>query len=216
MEMMYFMFFQHILFPPKLSHIEPSLCFRSQVYIMFFSVCLPKARVIILHKSTMMHTCTGLKAFPLGSGFSFGDVKPFELIFPLIYYGGSLFFPLLFIFSARGASWELSWANVFWSSGGALSVCSGWMWEVLCFFGGQWKYAVWYFKGCSICVWEPNRQRHRLPDLLQGASGIWNEEEVILSSSVCLFVFQRWTYSIGSWSYYVHIWLVQLMFARKI
>lgn len=100
------MFFQHILFSPKLIHIEPSLCFRSatQVYIMFFSVCLPKAKVIILHKSTMMHTCTGLKAFPLGSGFSFGDVKPFELIFPLIYYGGSLFFPLLFNFSAQGAS----------------------------------------------------------------------------------------------------------------
>lgn len=92
-----FLFFHHLLLSFKFIQVEPSLCFSSDqisnpsIQYVFFPACLPQAKVIVLHKSTMMHICTSLKALPSGSGFSFGDVKPLEVIFPLMHYGGSFF-----------------------------------------------------------------------------------------------------------------------------
>jgi len=174
---MYFMFFQHILFSPKLIHIEPSLCFRSatQVYIMFFSVCLPKAKVIILHKSTMMHTCTGLKAFPLGSGFSFGMWNLLSSFFHSYIMEGH-YFSLSSLISAHKVPHENCHGVMSSEAAGELCLCAVvgcvryfFFWrtvEIRC---------VVFQRVFHLCVSKPNRQRHRLPDLLQGASGIWNE-----------------------------------------
>lgn len=88
-----FIFCQHLLLSVKLIQIEHALFFSPDQIVnrgihYVCAVCLPQAEVIVLHKSKVMNICTGLKAFPSGSGFCFGDVRPFEVIFPLIHYVG--------------------------------------------------------------------------------------------------------------------------------
>ncbi len=92
-----FLFLQHLLPSVKLIKAEPSLCFSSdqisnQSLRYVLPVRFPWAWVIRLHKSTVMNTCTSLKVLPSGSGFSFGDVRPFEVNFPLIHNVGSFSF----------------------------------------------------------------------------------------------------------------------------
>lgn len=99
---------QYLLLSFKLIQLEPSLRFsldqisNPSIHYMCFPVCAPQAEVIVLHKSTAMHTCTSVKAPPSGCGFIFGNMRPFEVIFPLIHYGGSFFFLSSWI-SARTA-----------------------------------------------------------------------------------------------------------------
>lgn len=63
-----------------------------------------------------MHICAGVKALLSGSGFSFGDVRPFEVIFPLIHYGGSFFFLSSLISAHKVPGEGLSWVDVFGGS----------------------------------------------------------------------------------------------------
>lgn len=131
-------------FKLNLHYVSARIKSATAAYIIcFFPVCLPQA-VIILHNSTVMHICAGLKALPSGSGFSFRDVSPFEVIFPLIHYGGSFFF-LSSLISAHKVSGETCHGLMCSeAASGELCLCAA--------DRGQWKEAVRFLRVFHVCV----------------------------------------------------------------
>lgn len=158
--MLSFIFFHRLLLSFNFIQVEPSLCFGSDqisnpsIHYVFFPVRLPQAEVIVLHKSTMMYICTSLKVLPSGSGFSFGDVKPFEVIFPLIHYGGSFFSLLSSLISAHEVPDEACHGLMSSeAASGELCLCAV-AGSVSCFVEdrGQGKEAVLFLRVFHVCV----------------------------------------------------------------
>lgn len=105
--------------------------------------------------------CTSLKMLSADSGFGFRDVKPFDVIFPLMHHGGSIF-PFQFSISAHNEPDKVCDGLIFTSSiYRALSLCRGCQCELQCFVEdrGKWKEAVWF-------LWVSAKQT--VPDLLCG------------------------------------------------
>lgn len=101
-----FIFLQHLLLSVTLIQTEHALFFspdqivnRGVYYV--FTVCLPQAAVIVLHKSKVMNICTGLKALPSGSGFSFRGCETFWSYFSVHTLCTVIFLPLQFNFSTH-------------------------------------------------------------------------------------------------------------------
>lgn len=119
---------------------------------------------------------------PSGSGFSFRDVRPFEVIFPLIHYVGSFFFSLQFNFSVPGETGHelMSSEAASW----ALSVCSVWRCEL------QIEKRLCRFSGCSVFVWDKQTVSDTGFLIYCVGGGFWGTEQRkwSLGSFVCLSV----------------------------
>lgn len=96
-----FMFFRHLLLSFKciLCIIDPSIDYD-------FLPAHPWLKLLYYTKAQWC-ICTSLKILSPHSGFSFRDVKPFEVMFPLMHYGGSIFAFQVSV-SAQWA-WKLLW-----------------------------------------------------------------------------------------------------------
>ena len=148
-----FVVFQHLLPSFKLIRAEPSLCFSPDqisdpgIHYMFFPAGAPQTDLITLHKSTVMH----IKHSPQVLDSVSGMWDLLRVIFPLIHYGGSFFFPPSFISAHMVPDETCHWPNVLTGSiCELLSECSGWQCGLQD--RGQWTEAVRFLRVFHVCA----------------------------------------------------------------